>query len=68
MHGGKRVYQEGRDAFRNSVPCLRVDSVDAPSLFEPEESVESLVSEEGSEASTVKQSGRRRGWSLSGRR
>jgi hypothetical protein len=28
------VYQEGRDAFRSSVPHLRKDSVDAPSLAE----------------------------------
>lgn len=29
-----RVYQEGRDAFRSSVPYLRTDSVDAESIFD----------------------------------
>lgn len=28
------MYQEGRDAFRSSVPHLRKDSVDVPSLAE----------------------------------
>lgn len=32
-----RVYQEGRDAFRSSVPYLRADSVDAESIFDVEE-------------------------------
>jgi hypothetical protein len=32
-----RIYAEGRDAFRSSVPALRRDSVDAPSLWELDE-------------------------------
>ena len=43
MGGGKRVYHEGREAFRNSVPYLRVDSVDAPSLWEGEEGEEAIT-------------------------
>lgn len=35
--GTKKIYEEGRDAFRSSVPYLRNDSVDAPSLWELEE-------------------------------
>jgi hypothetical protein len=36
MHGTKKIYQEGREAFRNSVGSLymRADSVDAPSLWD----------------------------------
>ena len=40
-HGTRRIYQEGRDAFRNSVGSLymRTDSVDAPSLWEQDEDI-----------------------------
>lgn len=37
MTGTKKFYQEGREAFRSSVPYLRADSVDAPSLWELDE-------------------------------
>ena len=37
MAGTKRFYEEGREAFRSSVPYLRHDSVDAPSLWEMDE-------------------------------
>jgi hypothetical protein len=37
VSGTRKFYAEGRDAFRSSVPYLRHDSVDAPSLWEMDE-------------------------------
>jgi len=42
--GGSKAYWQTREAFRSSVPSLRQDSTDAPSLWgDDEDSTDSLT-------------------------
>ena len=59
----RNVYHDGRDAFRSSMPYLRVDSMESQSIFSMNDEEESFGSVDGQVGT-----GRQRSESLRGRR